>query len=363
MQEYLIRQPNVLSIKPGYITIENFKPGKVYKQSIEIENNSIIPIIINLKSSDRSKLILNKSLIRLDVKEKQIIDLIIQDKINYQNDNKIPKEKTLFIKITGELIDIKYIINLRYLRKKNQYKEFSDYNTIQINQPFINEYERQIPSIYYSDFKRPLYKNYTNNRKLLIDKVCNIIIKRYESDEVLSLKKEISYLMEQISLLTQKNKKIKSNNPKYFEMENNSLFILRNKLKEDENKIKIDEELEKNALIKKNSLLQIENSILAERIKFLEKKIFEKNTQFEIQKSDKNYDIMTDKNHKDNFITDDNNIYDIDDNEIYNNNINLNINNNEKEDEAEYNNKGNYKIHKTNKNNLYNNINYYDDYF
>ena len=140
MQEYLIRQPNVLSIKPGYITIENFKPGKVYKQSIEIENNSIIPIIINLKSSDRSKLILNKSLIRLDVKEKQIIDLIIQDKINYQNDNKIPKEKTLFIKITGELIDIKYIINLRYLRKKNQYKEFSDYNTIQINQPFINEY-------------------------------------------------------------------------------------------------------------------------------------------------------------------------------------------------------------------------------
>lgn len=363
MQEYLIRQPNVLSIKPGYITIENFKPGKVYKQSIEIENNSIIPIIINLKSSDRSKLILNKSLIRLDVKEKQIIDLIIQDKINYQNDNKIPKEKTLFIKITGELIDIKYIINLRYLRKKNQYKEFSDYNTIQINQPFINAYERQIPSIYYSDFKRPLYKNYTNNRKLLIDKVCNIIIKRYESDEVLSLKKEINYLMEQISLLTQKNKKIKSNNPKYFEMENNSLFILGNKLKEDENKIKIDEELEKNALIKKNSLLQIENSILAERIKFLEKKIFEKNTQFEIQKSDKNYDIMIDKNDKDNFITDDNNIYDIDDNEIYNNNINLNINNNEKEDEAEYNNKGNYKIHKTNKNNLYNNINYYDDYF
>ena len=41
--------------------------------------------------------------------------------------------------------------------------------------------------------------------------------------------------MEQISLLTQKNKKIKSNNPKYFEMENNSLFILGNKLKEEKN--------------------------------------------------------------------------------------------------------------------------------
>ena len=47
MKNNIINHLNLLNIRPGNITIENFIPGKIYKKAIEIENTSKFPIIIN----------------------------------------------------------------------------------------------------------------------------------------------------------------------------------------------------------------------------------------------------------------------------------------------------------------------------
>ena len=73
------------------INIENFIPGRVYKETLTIYNTCKIPIIINLRSSDKSKLILSKSLLRIEVKDSKKVDLVIQDRINYSS-KKLPTE-------------------------------------------------------------------------------------------------------------------------------------------------------------------------------------------------------------------------------------------------------------------------------
>ena len=87
MKKNVLYQQNLLNIRPGNIIIENFIPGKIYRRAIEIENTSKIPIIINLKSSDKSKLLLSKTLLRLEIREKKVIELIIKDQLEYSDSN------------------------------------------------------------------------------------------------------------------------------------------------------------------------------------------------------------------------------------------------------------------------------------
>ena len=234
MKSNLIHQLNLLNIRPKNILIENFIPGKIYRKYFEIENKSKMPIIINLKPSDKSKILLNQTLLRLEVKDKKIIELIIQDNIRYTETNYPTNPKILSINIKGELIEA-------YLTK----------------------------------YQTPLYnKNFINSRKLIIDNNINLFFKCFENNKIHLLKNQIKLLKQQNLKLVQQNKK----NP--------------------ENKYKIDNDIEKNVLKNKNAALEIENQILVERIKDLENFIKNNNYNYELKKYDliKDKEINNDNN-------------------------------------------------------------------
>ena len=111
--------PNLITIIPECINISHFIPGKIYKPFFTIYNTCNIPIILNLRSSDRNKLILNDNLIRLEVNQSKKINLIIQDNINYSS-GKIPSKKKLYISLKGEFIEEKYDINLIYFTNETE---------------------------------------------------------------------------------------------------------------------------------------------------------------------------------------------------------------------------------------------------
>ena len=291
MKNNLIHQLNLLNIRPKNILIENFIPGKIYRKYFEIENKSKMPIIINLKPSDKSKILLNQTLLRLEVKEKKIIELIIHDNIRYTETNYPTNPKILSINIKGELIEAKYIITLLYLPKMNKNKEILNYNILQF-EPNENINEKYIPSYYLTKYQTPLYnKNFINSRKLIIDNNINLFFKCFENNKIHLLKNQIKLLKQQNLKLVQQNKKNELNNPKNYKIKNNSLFILGNKLEDPENKYKIDNDIEKNVLKNKNAALEIENQILVERIKDLENFIKNNNYNYELKK----YDLIKDK--------------------------------------------------------------------
>ena len=278
MAESPLLQSNLLSIVPGSITIENFIPGRVYKESLKIENKSNIPIIINLRSSDNSKLILNKSLLRIEVKEKKKVDLVIQDKINYSSKNLPTKPKKLYIYINGEIIEDKFEITLMYFCNNNTLNSYGkDTSNLQIQ----NNSFKHVPSYYLTQYQR--LEMSTNRRRLLMDKTCNIFIQRYETDEVNSLKRTINNLIQQITYL---KKNMGNNNLNNINNINNisksknrftnlgksynSLFIMSNKLDDPQGKFKIDNDIKLNTFMTKNKILLTENSLLKSRIEQLE---------------------------------------------------------------------------------------------
>ncbi len=281
MAESPLLQSNLLSIVPGSITIENFIPGRVYKERLAIENKSNIPIIINLRSSDNSKLILNKSLLRIEVKERKMVDLVIQDKINYSSKNLPTKPKKIYIYINGEIIEDKFEITLMYFCNNNTLNNYGkDTSKIQIQ----NNSFKYVPSYYLTQYQR--LEMSTNRRRFLIDKTCNIFIQRYETNEVNALKRTINSLMQQIAYLKRNMGKNNTNNISNISNMNNisksknelrklgkshnSFFIMSNNLDDPQGKFKIDNDIKINAIMAKNKILLTENSILKSRIEKLE---------------------------------------------------------------------------------------------
>ena len=329
MNDCLLLQPNLLTIVPGSINIENFIPGRVYKETLTIYNTCKIPIIVNLRASDKSKLILNKTLLRIEVNDHKKVDLVIQDKINYSSKKLPTTPKKLYIHINGELIEEKYEINLMYFCNNNTYRQK------QLNP------EKEIPSVYLAQYQNT-YNDIKNNRRFLIDKTCNIFIRRYENNLVASLKNQINNLMLQISKMQKSDKKINYISPQNYTKSNNSFFIISNKIDDPKGKFKIDENINTNAIIAKNKILEVENSVLAERIKKLEENMA-KNGYFMDKNEIKDYKYNTNgpknmnyyiknNNINNNDIGNDNDNDDIDDEnnnvENYNNNYNDDMNNN-----------------------------------
>ena len=336
MTDCLLLQPNLLTIVPGSINIENFIPGRVYKETLTIYNTCKIPIIVNLRASDKSKLILNKSLLRIEVNDHKKVDLVIQDKINYSSKKLPTTPKKLYIHINGELIEEKYEINLMYFCNNNTYRQ-KQLNT-----------EKEIPSVYLAQYQNT-YNDMRNNRRFLIDKTCNIFIRRYENNNVAYLKNQINNLMLQISKMQKNDKKRNYINPQNYTKSNNSFFIISNKIDDPKGKFKIDENVDKNAIIAKNKILQIENSVLAERIKKLEEylaknEIFADKNEIKDYKFNANYNANEPKNinyyMKNNIVNnndidndndidnENNNIENFNDNYNMNNNFNVNMNDN-----------------------------------
>ena len=320
MAENILLKSNLLRIEPGTITIENFIPGKVYKRSIKIKNNCSIPIIINLRSSDKSKLLLNKTLLKIQANEEKIINLVIHDKINYSSKKLPTTVKKLYIYITeinGELIDWKYEINLMYFCNNNTFinKEIS------IEKPVL-----EIPSCYRTQLEKP--SPISTSKRLYIDKTCNLLIIRSENNYIASLKNQIQRLTQQIYQMKKMgmNNYVVNNNDNYKKKNLNlrksngdSFFIISDKLDDPKGIFNIDKEIEKSEILAKNKILLVENSILACKVKYLEEELAKNNRN--------NYEVNTESK-------EDNNQYNFgaqNDNDYYSNNYN-----DQEEDEKDY---------------------------
>ena len=340
-------RPNLLTVIPGNITIQNFVPGRIYKETLMIYNTCNVPIIINLKSSDKNKLSLSDSKMRIGVNQAKKLDIIIQDKMNYKYIKTQQLQKKLFIHINGDLIDVKYEINLLYYDKNqstnnsnrirnninpnlinnNRINQFGNEvnNQMMMNNPyyensqgyltenpnnFINkqniniqnfEYNNQYSSPYYEDNINPninIDKNLNDRNKM-----SHIPLEQH-NEEVASLKNTINELTEKVIYLQNlldENKKnqLSSNNNKFNKNENilnishNSFYIFGSGIeKEIKDKYKIDDNIEIQRILSKNKILELENSTLLYRIKCLEKKLSLNNNDINNNYEENDNDIL-----------------------------------------------------------------------
>ena len=340
-------RPNLLTVIPGNITIQNFVPGRIYKETLMIYNTCNVPIIINLKSSDKNKLSLSDSKMRIGVNQAKKLDIIIQDKMNYKYIKTQQLQKKLFIHINGDLIDVKYEINLLYYNKNqltnnsnrirnninpnlinnNRINQFGNEvnNQMMMNNPyyensqgyltenpnnFINkqniniqnfEYNNQYSSPYYEDNINPninIDKNLNDRNKM-----SHIPLEQH-NEEVASLKNTINELTEKVIYLQNlldENKKnqLSSNNNKFNKNENilnishNSFYIFGSGIeKEIKDKYKIDDNIEIQRILSKNKILELENSTLLYRIKCLEKKLSLNNNDINNNYEENDNDIL-----------------------------------------------------------------------
>ena len=306
-------RPNLLTVIPGNITIQNFVPGRIYKETLMIYNTCNVPIIINLKSSDKNKLSLSDSKMRIGVNQAKKLDIIIQDKMNYKYIKSPKIQKKLFIHINGDLIDVKYEINLLYYDKnqginninrnninqnmKNN-NRFNQFGNEVPNQMLMNNPYYENPQGYLTENPNNFDKNVNNRNQMLY-----IPIEKH-NEEVISLKNTINELNEKviylqtlldenkINQLTSKNK-INNNNKNILSISHNSLYILGSGIeKEIKNKYKIDDNIEIQRILSKNKILELENSTLLYRIKCLEKKLSLNSNN--INNNEENYNDMID---------------------------------------------------------------------
>ena len=340
-------RPNLLTVIPGNITIQNFVPGRIYKETLMIYNTCNVPIIINLKSSDKNKLSLSDSKMRIGVNQAKKLDIIIQDKMNYKYIKTQQLQKKLFIHINGDLIDVKYEINLLYYDKNqstnntnrirnninpnlinnNRINQFGNEvnNQIMMNNPyyensqgyltenpnnFINKQNINIQNFEYNNqYSSPYYEDNINSNinidKNLNDrsKVSHIPLEQH-NEEVASLKNTINELTEKVIYLQNlldENKKnqLSSNNNKFNKNENilnishNSFYIFGSGIeKEIKDKYKIDDNIEIQRILSKNKILELENSTLLYRIKCLEKKLSLNNNDINNNYEENDNDIL-----------------------------------------------------------------------
>ena len=320
-------RPNLLTVIPGNITIDNFVPGRVYKETLMIYNTCNVPIVINLKSSDKSKLSISETKLRIGVNQVKKLDLLIQDKINYKYIKTPTKQKKLFIHMKGDLIDVKYEINLLYYDKNknnnsqrnnfnqnfindniqnqigneiqnqmlmnNQYSDFPQgyltenpnnfFQKQNINNPNLENYNNQYPSNYYNEDINN-NSNFNNDNDNLNEKeiLSYMPIKKNDNEEIMSLKNIINELTKKVvylqSLLdqNQSNSKniTKNKNKQILKISHDSFYFFGSGLeKEIKNKYKLDDNIEIQRILSKNKILELENSSLSYRIKCLEKKL------------------------------------------------------------------------------------------
>ena len=330
--------PNLLTVVPGNINIENFVPGRIYKESLMIYNTCSIPIVINLKPSDKNKLTLSDTDLRIGVNQAKKIDIIIQDKLNYKY-TKLPiQPKKLLIQMKGELIDVKYEINLIYYNKNNKNlrnnKKNAAENSAQINSQseikdfnnMKNEKSQRYLSLnpnsnlvndeeeFNENFNNNIDNisknnmNYMNNNNTSIENndniYCENLYQKYDisnfqnfpinqdqnynniserkinnqdnnSNEV-KLKLIINNLLEKISCLkylldlSLKRTISQPNNNNNFDQlteTHESLFYIQN------SKLKQENNLERDKILPRDKILEMENSVLQNKIKRLEEKL------------------------------------------------------------------------------------------
>ena len=293
------------------------------------------------------------------------------------------KQKKLFIRMKGELIDEKYEINLIYYHKNNIKNNLNNFDNkinqnLNNNQRLMNNYMinnnpyKQIPKGYLTENPNNINDNYENNlqfgyygqnNKYSDNNNINPYMNAAQSDneEIICLKKTINDLTNKIiyleSLLNSKQNYNKQNIQ--FGVSHNSLYVFgNNNEKEIKNKYKINDNIDNERIIARNKILELENSTLLSRIKYLEQKLSSyeyehkkeneefKNNNFERKKeeikSNNNINEINkeNKNVIENNIIKDNNNINVNDKYFINNNKKININdyllNNIKKGEYKY---------------------------
>ena len=292
--------PNLITIIPECINISHFIPGKIYKPSFVIYNTCNIPIILNLRSSDRSKLILNENLIRIDVNQSKKINLVIQDNINYSI-GKIPSKKKLYINLNGEFIEEKYDINLIYFTYETEPSIESESNIEGINN-LTSEYlkhgqtkliknnenelcnENQIEQIN-PNIQNNLNSNFNSESTSLFDNNIDNLKNNYlNNNKIKSLfedNKDNKYNIENNNEINNSNNINKINNNKIINNKYNSFNITKYKNIIIENK-NDNNEINK---IKNNEEKINENS-------YKDKLIITKNCDFQINCNQSNLEIL-----------------------------------------------------------------------
>ena len=292
--------PNLITIIPECINISHFIPGKIYKPSFVIYNTCNIPIILNLRSSDRSKLILNENLIRIDVNQSKKINLVIQDNINYSI-GKIPSKKKLYINLNGEFIEEKYDINLIYFTYETEPHIESESNIEGINN-LTSEYlkhgqtkliknnenelcnENQIEQIN-PNIQNNLNSNFNSESTSLFDNNIDNLKNNYlNNNKIKSLfedNKDNKYNIENNNEINNSNNINKINNNKIINNKYNSFNITKYKNIIIENK-NDNNEINK---IKNNEEKINENS-------YKDKLIITKNCDFQINCNQSNLEIL-----------------------------------------------------------------------
>ena len=371
--------PNLLTVVPGNINIENFVPGRVYKETLMIYNTCNVPIVLNLKSSDKNKLTISESKMRIGVNQSRKLDLIIQDKLNYKYAKTPIKRKKLLIHMKGDLIDEKYEINLVYYQKNNanntkmnnqnlmnnlkkdnlnknefnnQYSQMyagylSENPNNHLNYESINDTndfnDNNIENNFYNNYKNPIPNN--NSYKTNLNQNSFMPIGQNDNEEIINLKNIINDLLNKINnltaLLDKSKMKMNANfNKSQLGISNNSFFIFGNSYKKEiKNKYNIDENIDNKRILSRNKILELENTTLLYRIKCLEKKLsLYENTKDESNILEKNYNFKLNKlnnNDIDKIELDKNNLFIKNINEknkeqvYYNDNYNkMNLNNN-----------------------------------
>ena len=303
MSNQFINQ-NLITVIPGSITIQNFVPGKLFKESIVIYNTSNVPITLNLSSNDKSKLLLSENYIKLGVNQAKKISISIQDKTKY-NSNNFPNNKLLSIHLSNDLIDENFEIFLVY------YKKLENDNSY-IN---LNSYEEEY--LRHGSFHNNIKEKEKGKEELIQNKINpNISGLKNQNDNYIYSFNQLNYQMEKcenLEILGYENEYQNNSNPTIQELndiiqnlllkmsemkeiiesyiaqknylnnnlmlESNSVFFISDKAinKEVNNKNEYIEntkrEQEMLNLQNNNNLLSLENQTLIERIKILERKI------------------------------------------------------------------------------------------
>ena len=301
MSNQFINQ-NLITIIPGSITIQNFIPGKLFKESIVIYNTSNVPITLNLNSNDKSKLTLSDNYVKLGVNQAKKISLNIQDKNKYNNTN-LPTKNLLSIHLSSDLIDENFEINLIYYRKKENENSYSNLNTVSYEEEYLkygsfqnkikeNEKEVNPPKQIISNLNNIQTESNgyldLNNFNLQIEKNENFKLLGYNNNNsnktihelngiIQNLLSKISEMKQIIDSYIPKNNYINDLN---FIQESISLFFISDQtlLNDSLGKKKIElenkeREQEMINLQNNNNLLLLENQTLTERIKILEGKL------------------------------------------------------------------------------------------
>ncbi len=301
MSNQFINQ-NLITIIPGSITIQNFIPGKLFKESIVIYNTSNVPITLNLNSNDKSKLTLSDNYVKLGVNQAKKISLNIQDKNKYNNTN-LPAKNLLSIHLSSDLIDENFEINLIYYRKKENENSYSNLNTVSYEEEYLkygsfqnkikeNEKEVNAPKQIISNLNNIQTESNgyldLNNFNLQIEKNENFKLLGYNNNNSNKTINELNGIIQNLlSKISEMKQIIDSYIPKknYINdlniiQESISLFFISDQtlLNDSLGKKKIElenkeREQEMINLQNNNNLLLLENQTLTERIKILEGKL------------------------------------------------------------------------------------------